>query len=99
MRGLKLRPVISSCWKIEFRDKRLDSPNHDDCEVQYVPGVPEVGSRVKDKAEGDDSHDALRGEDYGEDDLDLLQKVIGGIAVTVWKWCEDSERYAGTQNC
>ena len=54
---------------------------------------------MKDKAEGDDSHDALRGEDDGEDDLDLLQKVIGGIAVTVWKWCEDSERYAGTQNC
>ena len=54
---------------------------------------------MKDKAERDDPHDALRGEDDGEDDLDLLQKVIGGIAVTVWKWGEDSERYAGTQDC
>ena len=54
---------------------------------------------MENKAQGDDSHAALRSEDDGEDDLDLLQKVIGGIAVTVWKWCEDSERYAGTQNC
>ena len=46
---------------------------------------------MKDKAEGDDSHAALRGEDHGEDDLDLLQKVVGGIAVTVRKGCEDSQ--------
>ena len=54
---------------------------------------------MSDEAQGNDSHDALSSEDDGEDDLDLLQKVIGGIAVTVWKWCEDSKRYAGTQNC
>ena len=54
---------------------------------------------MENEAEGDDPHNALRGEDDGKDNLNLLQKVIGGIAITVRKGCEDSQRYAGTQNC
>ena len=79
--------------------RNISWPDHDNSEVQDVPGVPEVGCRVKYEAEGDDPHDTLRGKDDSEDDLNLLQEVIGGIAVTVWKWCEDSKRYTGTQNC
>ena len=74
-------------------------PNHDNSEVQDVPGVPEVGCRMEDEAKGDDPHAALRGEDDGKNDLNLFQKVVGGIAVPIGEGGEDSERYAGTQDC
>ena len=53
---------------------------------------------MSDEAKCDDPHDALGGEDDGEDDFNLLKEVVGGIAVTIGEGGENSERDAGTQN-
>ena len=51
------------------------------------------------EAERNDPHDTLGGEDDGEDDLNLLQEVIGGITVSIRERGENSQRDTGTQNC
>ena len=51
------------------------------------------------EAQGNDSHDALSSEDDGEDDLDLLQEVIGCIAISIGEGGEYSQGDTGTKNC
>ena len=83
---------VSSVWF-------LNSPNHDDGEVQNVPRISEVGGGMSYEAQGNDSHDALSSEDDGEDDLDLLQEVIGCIAISIGEGGEYSQGDTGTKNC
>ena len=63
-------------------------PNHDDGEVENVPRISEVGRGMCDEAKSNDPHAALGGEDDSEDDLNLLEEVIGGIAVAIGEGSE-----------
>ena len=65
-------------------------PNHDDGEIENVPGVSEVCGGVSDETEGNDPHEALGSEDDGEDDFNLLKEVVGGITVTIGEGGENS---------
>ena len=47
---------------------------------------------MRDEAESDDPHEALAGEDDGEDDLDFFQELIHRICVTVWQRGEHLSR-------
>ena len=58
-------------WIIHMSGNLMnDVPDHDDGEVEDVPGVAEVAGRVHDEAKGHDPHHTLSSEDHGEDDLD-----------------------------
>ena len=50
----------------------LHPPDHHDGEVEDVPGVPEVGVGVSHKAEGDNPHQTLAGEDHREDHFNFF---------------------------
>ena len=67
----------------------LHPPDHHDGEVEDVPGVPEVGVWMSHKAEGDNPHQTLAGEDHREDDFNFFQKLVDGICVPVGKGGED----------
>ena len=54
---------------------------------------------MSNEAESNDPHDTLGSEDDREDDLNLLQEVVGGVAVAIGERGEDGKWDAGTQNC
>ena len=51
-------------------------PDHDDGEVQDVPGIPQVGVLMLEEALGNDLHDTLGSEDEEEDIFNFFLKKI-----------------------
>ena len=68
------------CWH-----QHRQEPGDYDNEVHDVPGVPQVGVRVKDEAHGHDLGAHLHSEDTHEVGLQLLQLQGQDGLVTIWK--------------
>jgi len=60
-------------------------PDHDDGEVQDVPGIPQVGVLMLEEALGNDLHDTLGSEDEEEDIFNFFQYSIRLIGVLARK--------------
>jgi len=79
-------PEGSESFDIELLDLHggqncADDPNHDDREVEDIPGIPEISILVLEEALCDDLHNALGSEDEEENVFNFFQNCICFVGI------------------